>query len=268
MTPEQRYLFDTSGYLHLRNVLSPEEVQKAWEATERYRTTPAEELPPGFEFAGKGHKHGFAFDKALEALTMHPAYWSIIKELSGDKPRFARGTMLIDTHEHPFNPLHCARDDFGWQTTQFIPKNGRIFCDNFVIFPYLTDVYPGDGGLIVVPGSHKSHFERPRDLFYPNASRDDYDVTEVPTGVVHLAPRAGDVLIISELLTHGTLPWKPQDRDRRTLTLRYCPQYFGNSSYITDEIKDRLSPTTQELIESAPYHHVKEIVKLEGAPQV
>ena len=39
--------------------------------------------------------------------------------------------------------------DFGWQTTQFIAKNGRISCDNFVTFPYLTDVYPGDGGLIV-----------------------------------------------------------------------------------------------------------------------
>jgi hypothetical protein len=50
--------------------------------------------------------------------------------------------------------------------------------------------------------------------------------------------------------------------------LRYCPQYFGNSSYLSDEIKDRLSPATRELTESAPYHHVKEIVKLEGAPQV
>jgi hypothetical protein len=270
MTPEQRYLFDTSGYLHLKNVLSTDEIKRAWEAAERYRTTPQEELPAGFAFAGKGYDHGFAFDKALEALTMHPAYWPIIKELSDDKPRFGRGTMLIDTHDQPVNiTLHCARDDFGWQTTQFIAKNGRIFCDNFVIFPYLTDVYPGDGGLIVVPGSHKSQFERPKDFFYPRgASLGDYDVTEIPDGVIHLAPRAGDVLIISELLTHGTLPWKPKDRDRRTLTLRYSPQYFGNSSHFPDEIKARLSPTTLELTDSAPYDHLKEIVKLAGAPRV
>ena len=29
-----------------------------------------------------------------------------------------------------------------------------------VVFFYLTDVEPGDGGLIVLPGSHKSQFTR------------------------------------------------------------------------------------------------------------
>jgi len=36
MTPEQRYFFDTTGYLHLRDVLSEDELKAAQEAAERY----------------------------------------------------------------------------------------------------------------------------------------------------------------------------------------------------------------------------------------
>jgi hypothetical protein len=28
---------------------------------------------------------------------------------------------------------------------------GRIFADNLVVFPYFTDCYEGDGGLLVIP---------------------------------------------------------------------------------------------------------------------
>ena len=72
MTPEQRYLFDVRGFLHLKGVLSAEELEECREATARYIDTPDEELPPGFEHKGWLHSHGFAFDKCLERLPLHP----------------------------------------------------------------------------------------------------------------------------------------------------------------------------------------------------
>ena len=39
MTSEQRYLFDMTGYLHLKNVLNPEELHNAQEAADRYIQT-------------------------------------------------------------------------------------------------------------------------------------------------------------------------------------------------------------------------------------
>ena len=33
------------------------------------------------------------------------------------------------------------------------------------IFPYLSDVHEGDGGVLVLPGSHKSEFVRPPELY-------------------------------------------------------------------------------------------------------
>ena len=263
MTPDQRYCFDTSGFLHLEGVLQGAELQTVQEAVQRYVDTPTEELPPGFQAANGNYSHGFAFDKALEALTVHPRTWPIVKELTDCKPRFASGTMRVNSHaQNLFGPLHSARDDWGPQTPRYIAEGGRIYCDYFVVFFYFTDVRPGDGGLVVVPGSHKSQFKRPASFFVP----DQEDANPAPhPAVLNITPKAGDVVIISELLTHGVLIWKPTDRDRRFIMMRYVPQFIGPTDDnlpfpFPDEILDRLSPETRELIEFAPRSRVKDIV--------
>ena len=48
MPPKQRYLFDVTGYLHLKNVLDPEELKKAQGAADRYIRTPPEKWELGF----------------------------------------------------------------------------------------------------------------------------------------------------------------------------------------------------------------------------
>ena len=260
MTPEQRYLFDVSGYLHLKNVLTTEEVSSARDAAERYMNSSQGDLESGFTINGKSHEHGFAFDKALEALVFHPSTWSIVKELTNNKPQLALGTMLVDHSEiadsQEAQRLHCAREDFGWESTRYEVRNGRIYCDDFVVFPYLADVNPGDGGLVVVPGSHKTPFPRPKHLFDGGKIT---DAKHLPPGIVNLTPSAGDVVIISELLTHGALPWRPKNRYRCVLVLRYRPQHRGESS-IPESVKSRLSPETLELLEHRHHTHVKEIV--------
>ena len=77
MTEEQRYQFDLWGYLHIPGALSEKEVEAARAAAQRYVDSKPEDLPPGFGIEEKRHLHGFAFDKALERLTMHPASWPI-----------------------------------------------------------------------------------------------------------------------------------------------------------------------------------------------
>ena len=75
----------------------------------------------------------------------------------------------------------------------------------------------------------------------------------------NLTPKAGDFLFISELLTHGVLQWKPTDRSREMIIMRYRPQYEGKVS-LPQEIIDRLSPETQELVSTASYGHIKNII--------
>ena len=259
MTPEQRYLFDLHGYLHIPNLLSDSELAAARAAVDRYIATPDDHLPEGFSRSedGKNYAHGFAFDKALEAITLHPSLWPIIKEFTHDRPAFSRGTLLVDSHEHEPLRLHCAREDFGWQSTRYDTRENRIFCDDFVIFPYFDDVFPGDGGLLVVPGSHKAAFNRPPELFNGGTTA---ELQDLPVGIVNVTPRAGDAVVMTEMVAHATLQWKPRDRLRRTLVLRYRPQFKGQHA-IPDIIAKRLSPETKELIAAAHYTHLKEIVK-------
>jgi ectoine hydroxylase-related dioxygenase (phytanoyl-CoA dioxygenase family) len=166
------------------------------------------------------------------------------------------GTLLVNRSEKGSH-LHCAREeDIAWPRTHYTVEDGQIFCDNLVVFPYLTDVNPGDGGLIVLPGSHKAEFVRPPGMFYAEGKITD----EIPAGVVNITPKAGDIVIISEALTHGTLTWKP-DRDRRALVLRYRPQHLGGATeeYIPEEVQERLLPETQELLAKQDYNTIKRI---------
>jgi len=270
LTPEQRYLFDLTGYLHLEGVLQGEALAQAQEAADRYISLEPEGWPPGFSADLErrdhtGYQHGFAFDKALEALTLHPATWPILMELTNYRPRFTSGTLLRNRHGHLFHPLHAgSRPGHRPDTRRLWIEDGQIRCTDFIFFFYLTDVFPGDGGLMVLPGSHKSHFPKPKDMFYTDTYYiEDYVAEEVLPGVANLTARAGDVLVCSELLIHGALTWKPRDRERRLLTMRYGVQHTvtGSIKPFSEEIRARLSPETLELIEVAPYNHVKEIVK-------
>jgi len=137
-----------------------------------------------------------------------------------------------------------------------IITNGRIFCDHTVFFPYLSDVNDDDGGLLVVPGSHKSMFDRPAHLFN-NGRVEDPD--NLPDSVVNIKPKAGDFVIMNELVTHSALPWLAKDRSRMIIVLRYQPQYKGGSD-LPETILNRLSPETRELVSRASYQDVKEIV--------
>lgn len=258
MTPEQRYLFDVFGYLHIKNALAPAELTACQEAATRYINTPADQLPAGFGCNGKHYKHGFAFDKSLEALTRHPAVWPVLRELTNDKPRLVSGTILVDQPENaPAGGLHCAREAYGFESVRYETLNGRIYCDDIIVFPYLDDVNPGDGGLIVLPGSHKAAFPRPESLFNNGLMN---GLEDMAPGVVNLTPKAGDLLVTTEAMTHGILEWRPKDRMRRILVLRYKPQHNGYQAPLPDEIRDRLSPETLELMEMASYTHIKRIV--------
>ena len=258
MDDEQRFLLDLNGYLHLRGVLGPRELAACRAAADRHidlcervadGSAPADSIPEGFgngakpgEPGGKGYGSGYAWEKCLEQLTFHPRLWPIVLELTEGRPGLSTGTMIVDDAElggaHvDGSVLHCAREDIPHEErpgatgpANVAPfdgacvceeRDGKIFCDNFVCFPYLDTVEPGDGGLVVLPGSHKSKFNRPTNLFGPlsrdaDTRPDPIDWTGVPASApavgqseglgchelaANITPQAGDMLIMPEATT-------------------------------------------------------------------
>jgi len=199
-----RYWLDLQGFVHLPQALSPSELASAQAAAQRLIDGGREgSLPPGWTAPqGSGFyrdvrilpapspppppmvlpasvwraAQAFAWDRALERLCFHPASWPLILELTGGKPQLRRGTMI---HDHATdNPaagglMHSAREgpDFediiGKKSVHFSgsDEEGFLRCSNFLCFWNLDDVSPDDGGLLLVPGSHKvarqdlNHFE-------------------------------------------------------------------------------------------------------------
>ena len=258
MTPEQRYWFDLTGYLHVPGAMSADELAAAQAAAQRYIDTPPAQLPPGFGVDGRRYLHGFAFDKSLERLAFHTSIWPIIRELTNDRPRLISGTLQVNKpgEQDSALHLHCARESYGYESSRVETHDGRLFCDNIAVFPYLDDVFPGDGGLLALTGSHKAQFPRPPQMYNDG----DMDLEEPPEGIVNITPKAGDMVIITESLTHGALPWRPPDRWRRILVLRYHLQTQGQAGSIPEEVVERLSPETAELISMAGPLEVKNIM--------
>ena len=87
---------------------------------------------------------------------------------------------------------------------------------------------------------------------------------QLPAGVENITPRAGDMVVMNELVTHGALPWTPRDRMRMILVLRYMPQY-SRAADIPEAVRQRLTPDTLELTSHAGYQEVKEILRRDAA---
>ena len=263
MTDAQRYLFDMMGYLHLEQALKRPELKAAQQAINRYVNASEDEMPEGFgrstSLFDKNRtqfKYAFAFDKVLEALVFHRSFWPIVLEASGRRPRLNSGEVRINTAKDPVHRLHCSRESFGPYSCRYSCDDGKIYCDDLVVFIYLTDVLPGDGGLLLVPGSHKSDFKRPPDVF-----NDGWIEKDVPLGVANY---------------HGS-GWRYCHNHRidDTWSNGLATQRSG-SPFLYSQIPPAISSTnpriprfntgaaltrTRELLETQSYTHEKEIVK-------
>ena len=146
----------------------------------------------------------------------------------------------------PLSPggFHCQREydrhhaQFSTRPSGLGDCEGRISLNNWVVFPYFDVVGPDDGGahlagpdkhespywpasdgtgalwplavgLLVVPGSHKAVFSRPRSMFYPYGNppglggpnrplEEQWDDGSrgmvLPDGCLHVRPNPGDVV--------------------------------------------------------------------------
>lgn len=210
MNDEERFLFDLRGYLVIPDVLDAETVRlmNAWIDAK------ALEDP---QFQGQtGNKHienPITWGPLFQNLMDHPRILPILREILGERFRLDHdyaiflkpghtGLKLHGPHTVPFDPCHYYRCD-----------NGQIRCGLTVVTWSLTDVPSGAGGFAVVAGSHKSNFPCPADI----------KALQRPSPIVEQVPcRAGDCVVFTEALLHGTLPWQGPGV-RRTLFYKYAP---------------------------------------------
>ncbi len=227
MAPHEQYLFDLQGFIVVRNALAPQQVAALNEALDANRDKRKDDTASSTSETLKGKQLRGLYEGMLtweqpwcrpfREVLANPRIIPYLNTLLGrgwkmDHSPFiftsAAGTEGLRLHGYGQAEYNGSRS--------YHYQNGAMRCGLINCQYQLSDVNPGDGGLCVIPGSHKANFTLPDEISRYEA---DQDI------VYHVPMKAGDLVIFNEATTHGTLPWKGKG-ERRSLFYRYTPKYM------------------------------------------
>ena len=253
------FLFDLRGYVVLRGAV---------DADHRRDLNAALDAFPPLAY-GQWHGNVQRFDnngecgvelqniveagKPFERLIDHPAWIDRLHRYCGEPGTYIDGLFIDEC-------FASVRRSGGWFSlhsggheaitrTQYRFAAGKFSCGQVNILLALTDIGPGDGGTVVIPGSHKSNFPHPAPATLipdqPGAAPLD------PAVEVHL--RAGDALMFCDALCHGAAR-RSNPGERRVVIYRYGPSW-GNTRHgyrYSPELLGRLTPARRRILEPVP----------------
>ena len=259
-TDRELYLFDLRGYLVLRNALSTDEVAAC--------NTAIDAMLPVQEEQWIGYVHGHSFQDndgvnlqqiyeggpAFEALIDHPSWIDKVRHFVGGEGTFDwnHGPLFIDENFANIRGsgqaigLHSG-GHLGVKRTQYRYYNGRFQCGQINILMALTDIGPGDGATMVVPGSHKANFDHPD--FEKHKMRGEEASVDDVEGAIEVQLNAGDAILFVDCISHGSAQ-RVNAGYRRTIVYRYGPSWgtFRHPYAASEELLARLTPERRQIV--------------------
>jgi hypothetical protein len=248
--------FDLRGFLVVRGALAPAEVDALNHAYDRFP-----ELANG-EWYGNAQRRDYTLDTGFElhnlldcgdptfdSLIDHPSWVDHARRYAGEAGTYVEGITIdehIATSRHAggHHPVHSGGHDASVRT-QYAMRDGRFRCGQLNVLVALTDVGPGDGPTMIVPGSHKSNLPHPLAGDYARGDRMDQLPFAEP---IHA--RAGDALLFVDACLHGGST-RTNPGERRVIILRYGPPWaqprFGYR--LSPEFLDRLTPERRRIMQ-------------------
>jgi hypothetical protein len=268
MTDREKFLFDLQGFLVVKDVLSDAEVASlntAFDANWDKKRDDGNSHPDG-DTHGPLKRGMFS-----GMLTWDQPHCQPFRDLLAHRNTipyldtlFGRGWkmdhspfMLTGGKGTEGLRIHGSTSAKFDGSQYYVYRNGQMRCGMIVCQYQLADVNEGDGGLCVIPGSHKANFSAPEAI---RVWQEDKQI------VYNVPAKAGDLVIFNEATLHGTLPWTA-DHDRRSLLYRYCPKYlhFAGGTYETSQ-PDWVSDLTeaQQAVLEPPYIYNRPLIDPDG----
>lgn len=239
MTDAEKYLFDLNGYLVVEGALTAESLA-ALNALVDARA--AADMAPEDRTRRWGGL--LEWGKPFRDLIDNPRVTPYLHELVDVRARLDHD--YLDLIRRGLGPIGATLHGGGAHVDAgqfFLFKNGKMHNGLTVVAYALRDVHPGDGGFACIPGSHKANYPLP-DGWADMSERLAPGVRAVPC-------RAGDAVLFTEALTHGTLPWRGED-ERRTVFFKYSPHPCAWAVPPYDPTAyDDISPEARRMLEGA-----------------
>src|ERR1051325_9525648 len=219
------FLFDLRGYLVLKNVVEPELLNAL--------NTAIDVLPPleVGQWLGNAQRRDYTKDPGLEIhncvelggpfldLIDHPSWINHVRHYCGEEKSYVQGLFIDECvlsvrRGGGHHPVHSGGFQ-GASRGSFRYAHGVFRCGQCNILMALTDVGPGDGATMVIPGSHKSNFLHPKQGNYGRGDR--MDTLE---GAIEVHMNKGDALLFVDGIMHGGSS-RTNPGERRVVIYRY-----------------------------------------------
>jgi hypothetical protein len=250
--------FDRNGFLILKNAVEPELLDRLNAEFDKF----PRDLPAGHWHHGAQRRdytpdtgmelhHCLEIGGPFEELIDHPGWINYVRHYCGEEHSCVEGLFIdeciastrISGGHHPVHsgnfqiPLRC----------KYLYEFGNFRCGQVNIILALTDIGPGDGATMVIPGTHKSNFPHPEMQEYSYGGSKTMDTI---SGAVPAYMNKGDVLLFVDAVMHGGSA-RTSPGERRITIFRYGPSWtrtrFGYE--YSEELKSRITPVQRKILE-------------------
>jgi ectoine hydroxylase-related dioxygenase (phytanoyl-CoA dioxygenase family) len=189
----------------------------------------------------------------FEELIDHPGWINYLRRYCGEHDSYVEGLFIDECiasirRSGGHHPVHSGGYR-GALRGAYHYANGVWRCGQCNVILAVTDVGPGDGPTMVVPGSHKSNFPHPLKGDYMKGDRMDDLPGAIP---VHL--EAGDAVLFVDGLMHGGSSRTNTAGERRVTIYRYGP-LWGATRYgyqYSQALLERLTPERRKILQPVP----------------
>lgn len=229
MTDDERFMFESFGYIIIEDVLSQEEIADTLEASQRLHAT-TEDV---WRQIGKG----FETEPALERLIDHPAILPKVRALYGDQ--FVLQSAWCTIQQSGSKSIGWHQDGSG--VYQFSQVSYPLPLLQLRASYSLTDQsHELMGNMMMLPGSHRSPVALPKRL------HKELTVSPIQHNVLC---KAGTVLLFHNGVWHSPMP-NHEDFDRYNMHYIYSPPWVRRSDrFATDaDFLERTTPLRRALM--------------------
>ena len=182
------------------------------------------------EHRGISYQQVYELGGTFEKMIDHPSYINYALRFVGGHDSYDRhpGPAFIDEHFYNLRgpgesiPIHGGGHDY-IRRVAYDYRNSRFNCGQVNILFAFSDIGPGDGATMVIPGSHKSNIIHPAFLQAGMSERwtetGGGSLEGIP-GAIEVHLKAGDCVMFVDALCHGSAQ-RANPGERRTVVYRY-----------------------------------------------
>lgn len=236
LTDQQLYEFDLRGFITIKNFLSQELVDEMNAVIDQQLNGLTPKKFPFFEWS-----------PLFMDLAAHPVILKICEHLLGEWFRLdhVMGVQAAPTKHVPpakDGELHAGPYE-NQRSFSYNWFDGRSYLGLLTFSIPLFSTRVGQGGLTLLPGSHKQNFKK-RGAQVWQELKEDPEKKELLLYTPDLD--AGDLLFFTEACIHGSTPWMSENAWRRNLYYKYCP---GNMAWRKHEEIRKYLPLARNDVE-------------------